>query len=258
MTVPVGTWQRDWIQRHGGELDRRVTVRYVQTPSVFGDVRIPRDRPALTHASSFADLSDDDLAALARQNGFAGFTTIDGANATWHHEIDFQPAEGADIGRVEHVNDTTMLEHALDASYVERWTTLDGGDGHFFAARVARAGRVDQILAVVGEHFLYARARTTPLQPGASITDLIAQTHATRDQIIAYLDCEISYGRVRDWEIEHSTLPWQQGKRLAFADRITVDAAGQPFPRASAEGETWTFPVNTFTPSDLRTVLAPR
>src|SRR4051794_24989089 len=73
--VPVGAWQRDWISRHGGARDASVTVRYVQTPNVFGDVRIRGDRPALAGAASFADLSDDQLLALAKQNGFAGYTT---------------------------------------------------------------------------------------------------------------------------------------------------------------------------------------
>ena len=258
MTVPVGAWQRDWIQRHGGALDRSVTVHYVQTPSVFGDVRIRLDRPDLAHATSFADLSDDQLAQLARQNGFAGVATIEGNNATWHHEIDYQPAEGADIGRVERLDDRTMLEHALDASYVERWATIDPGHGRYLAVRVQRAGRVDQLLVVAGDHFIYARARTTPLPPGDSITDIIARTHPTRDQLIAYLDCEISHGRVSGWTIEHSTLPWLQGKHLAFAAQLTLDPDGRPVPRVAAADETWTVPVNTLGPTELRALLAPR
>jgi len=122
VTVPTGAWQRDWIRRHGGAPDARVTVRYVQTPSVFGDLRIPGDRPDVALAASLTELTDDQLAALARQNGFAGFTTVDGANATWHHEIDFQPAGDADIGRIEPAGDGRMFEHALDDSYVESWS----------------------------------------------------------------------------------------------------------------------------------------
>src|SRR4249920_1982597 len=75
MSVPTGAWQRDWIQRSGGVRDHSTMVRYVQTPSVFGDLRIPGDRPAPAHAASFADLSDAELAQLATQNGFAGVTT---------------------------------------------------------------------------------------------------------------------------------------------------------------------------------------
>src|SRR4051812_18014208 len=237
MKVPTGAWQRDWIQRHGGALERDVVVRYVQTPSVFGDVRTASER---VDATSFADLSDDQLAGLARQNGFAGVATIDGATVTWHHEISFQPADGADIGRIEPAGDGQMLEHALDDSYVERWSSLGGGDGPFFAARAVRDGRVDQLLAVAGAHFVYARARATPLPAGGSISELIARDRPEREQLIGYLDCEISYGSVAGWQIERSTLPWRRGQRLALADRIAVDGT----PRAEA-GETWSEPVNT-------------
>ena len=59
---------------------------------------------------------------LAKQRGFAGITTIDGDVATWHHEIDFQPpSTGVDAGRLEHIDDAHMLEHALDSSYTESW-----------------------------------------------------------------------------------------------------------------------------------------
>lgn len=252
VTVPTGAWQRDWIRRHGGAPDTGVAVRYVQTPSVFGDLRIPGDRPDVAPAASLADLGDDQLAALAHQNGFAGFTTVDGANATWHHEIDFQPAGGgADIGRIEPAGDGRMFEHALDDSYVESWSALDRGGG-FFAARVERAGRVDQLLAVAGEHFVYARARAVALPPGDSLAELIARTRPPRDTVIAYLDCEISYGTTRGWQIERSTLPWQEGKRLGFVDRIAIDASGRPAPRAPAAGEAWSFPVVDLAPDELR------
>lgn len=255
-SVPIGAWQRDWIRRHGGAPDASVAVRYVQTPSVFGDLRIPGSRPDMSAATSLADLSDEQLAALARQNGFAGFTTVDGANATWHHEIDFQPAGGdADIGRLEPAGDGKMFEHALDGSYVERWSAIGTGTRTFFAARVARDGRVEQLLAVAGQHFVYARARATPLPAGASIREVIARTHATRATIIAYLDCEISYGTVRGWQIEHSTLPWQQGKRLAFADRIVIDAGGRLAARTAAAGEVWSFPVQEMAPAELRAMV---
>lgn len=257
--VPVGAWQRDWFRRRDGATDRSVTVRYVQTPSVFGDLRIPDDRPDVAPAASLAALTDDQLAALARQNGFAGFTTIAGANATWHHEIDFQPVdpanEGADIGRIEPAGEHRMFEHALDDSYVESWSALERGTGGFFAARVERDGRVAQLLAVAGEHFIYARTRAVPLPPAPSLAELIARTHPPRDTLVAYLDCEISYGTTHGWQIERSTLPWLQGKHLAFADQIAVDASGQPAPRARAADEAWSFPVIALAPDRLRALF---
>jgi len=256
VTVPVGAWQRDWIRRHGGAADARVGVRYVQTPSVFGDLRIPGDRPEMSAAGSLAELSDDQLAALAHQNGFAGVTTLDGANATWHREIDFQPSgDGADIGRIEPAGDGRMFEHALDDSYVESWSALERGGGSF-AVRVERAGRVDQLLAVAGGRFIYARARAVALPRGDSLTELIARTHPPRDTVIAYLDCEISYGTARGWQIERSTLPWRQGQRLGFADRIAIYAGSRPAPRAAAAGETWSFPVVDLPVSELRALFA--
>lgn len=257
MTVPTGVWQRDWIRRHGGPPDASVDVRYVQTPSVFGDLRTPADRPDVSRTASFAELSDAELAALARQNGFAGFTTMDGVNATWHHEIDFQPGgDGADIGRIEPAGKGKMFEHALDDSYLESWSALEGTDGGFFAARVERGGRVDQLLAVAGEHFVYARARAVALPPGESLSALIATTRPTRDTLIEYLDCEISYGATRGWRIERSTLPWQQGKRLGFADRIAIDPEGRPAPRAATAEETWSFPVVGSSAGELRAMFA--
>jgi hypothetical protein len=255
--VPTGAWQRDWIRRHGGALDTALMVRYVQTPNVFGDVRIRIDRPAMPGAASFADLADDQLAALARQRGFAGYTTVDGANATWHHEIDFEPADGGDdIGRIEPAGEGKMLEHGLDGSYVESWSAIGADRGRFLAIKVSRAGRVDQLLAVAGDHFLYARARATALPAASSMADLIARTHATRETIIAYLDCELSYGTTRGWQVEQSTLPWREGKRLAFADRIAIDANGQPAADAPASGETWSFPANTFAAAELRAMFS--
>ena len=253
MNVPTGSWHRDWIRRHGGALDEDVSVWFVQTPNVFGDLRIRGDRPMVPHATSFADFTDEQLAAYALQDGFAGFTTVDGDNVTWHHEIDFQPATGGgDIGRLEPAGDGQMLEYALDGSYVESWSALEPGDRRFFAVRLAREGRVEQLLAVAGGRFVYARARATALPAGTSLSDAIARVHATRAMIIAYLDCELSYGSAPGWMIQNSTLPWQEGKRLPFAGRIGVDSYGQPVARAPVVGEAWSFPVNTVRPDELR------
>lgn len=45
---------------------------------------------------------------------------------------------------------------------------------------------------------------------------LFKATNTTREQIVEYLDCEFSVGRVRGgsvpWEIELSTLPWREGR----------------------------------------------
>ena len=257
----LGAWKREWIRR-AGLTDDSVTVRFLQTPTMFGDVRIPADRPSFPEATSLADLTDPELRSLANQKGFFGYTTIAGNIATWHHEIDYQPPDGEDdIGRLERVG-SGMYEHALDESYVERWGSLSSGDGRFLVVRVTRLDhgkeRLERVLLVAGDHFLYARNRAQDLPMAASLPDLIAKTHATRERVLAYLDCELSQGYARGgsapWSIVRSTLPWREGTRLELAGLIAVDSTGKLSPRA-ASGDTWTFPVNTMAVEDLRVLF---
>jgi hypothetical protein len=222
-----GAWTRNWIERKGTRTDS-LDVHYLQTASFFADVRFPRDRPKFPHAASFADLTDADLLLLAKQRGFAGFTTVEGLVATWHHEIDFQPTDGTDdVGRLERVDDSHMLEHALDGSYLESWRTLGSVGNRFLAVRDERAGRLGRLLVVAGDYFLYVRNRPKDLPVADSLDALISTTHATRAQIVEYLDCEFSAGRVRGgsapWEIQQSTLPWREGKHLEFTAATQFD-----------------------------------
>jgi len=254
-----GVWQREWIRRASGATSSAMTVRYLQTPSWFGDVRIPVDRPRIA-AGSLAELSDAELAGLAKQRGFFGYTTVAGDVATWHHEIDFQPSNGdVDTSRIEPLASSSMLERGLDGSFVEQWWSLGGGDGRYLVVRVTRADRLERMLVVVGDHFLYARNRARDLPAAASLTALAAT--ASREQLIAYLDCELAQGLIRGgrgpWQIERSTLPWREGAHLDFADELAIDAAGALAGRA-APGEAWAIPINTLTPDDLRVLFPAR
>ncbi|MEP7088193.1 MAG: hypothetical protein ABI884_12885 [Gemmatimonadota bacterium] len=245
-----GVWTREWIDRRGTRNDL-FDVRFLQTPTLFADMRIPRDRPSFSHAKSFADLSDTDLLALAKQRGFTGSTTVAGDLATWHHEIDFQPPEGTpDIGRLERIDGARMYEHATDSSYTESWRSLSDGGRSFLVIRVEHLSRLDRTLLVAGDHFLYVRNRRTDLPAAESFDSLIASAHGERATIIEYLDCEFSAGRVRSgtvpWEIERSTLPWREGKHLGFVDSVMIDDAGSIVDRASSHDQ-WSVPVNTLT-----------
>src|SRR5689334_23148683 len=66
----VGVWQRDWIRRREQPSDASKIVRWVQTPSAFGDLRIPAARPRIA-ARSIDELTDEDIRVLAEQSGFA-------------------------------------------------------------------------------------------------------------------------------------------------------------------------------------------
>lgn len=255
-----GTWKREWIRRDGVTTNTMI-VRYLQTPLWFGDVRIPTDRPRIT-AGSLAELDDAQLGSLAKQRGFFGYTTLAGDVSTWHHEIDYQPkpTDGSlDTARIERLGNSSMLEQGLDGSFVEHWWNLASGDGQFLTVRVMRAGRLDRMLLVAGDHFLYARNRASDLPAAKSITELAAE--ASREQLLAYLDCELSHGLVRGggvpWQIEHSTLPWREGTHLAFVDDLRIGPDGALAAPAAA-GETWTIPINTLAPEDLRVLFPAR
>ena len=258
----LGTWTRQWIDRRGTR-SNAFDIHYLQTPSIFADVRFPRDRGNFSRAKSFEDLSDAELLQLAKQRGFAGHTTVAGLISTWHHDLDFQPADtSADSGRIERKGADAMFEHALDSSYTESWKSTSGPTRAFLVVRIERAGRLERTLVVSGHDFMYVRNRARDLPNAPSLDSLFASTHATRAQIIAYLDCEFAVGRVRGgavaWEIQHSTLPWRENHRLDFVDAIRVTETGVTLvPRVPIPG-TWTVPVNTISRGELRLLFVPR
>jgi hypothetical protein len=258
----VAAWQRLYALDNNGQPDASVNVRNIQTPTLFGDVRIPKNRPAFPNAKSLADLTDAELATLYPQEGFSGHTTVDGYITTWHHEIDYQPPDGTvDIGRLQFTGGRSMFEYGVQASYTEHWWNLASGDGACFGARVLKrqpgaTNRIWEILSVNGDHFIYARNRAKDLPMANSLGDLIKSTNASRADILAYLDCEVSHGFVeggsQPWEIQFSTLPFRTGQRLAFIDQIVVDPkTGAVSSRGDTPDMIWSFPVNTLVLDDL-------
>jgi hypothetical protein len=265
----VAVWERLYALDDDGKPDYSVNVRNIQTPTLFGDCRIPKDRPAFPHATSLADLTDAELATLYPQEGFSGYTTVQGYITTWHHEIDYQPPDGTvDIGRLQFTGGRSMFEYGVEASYTEHWWNLASGDGACFGVWVVKrqaggTNRIWEILSVNGDHFIYARNRAKDLPMADSLADLIKKTNATRAQILEYLDCEVSHGFVeggsQPWEIQFSTLPFRTGKRLSFVDQIVVDSkTGAVSSRGAPADEIWSFPVNTLVLDDLLVLFAGR
>jgi len=254
-----GEWSRDWIQR-GKVKSNTLDVHYLQTPTYFADIRILKDLAGISTARSFADLTDQQLQLLAHQNGFTGHTTVEGSIATWHHDIEFQPSDGTpDNGRLQRIPPHRMHEHGLDGSYIESWRSLTGGQGRFLVIRVEHSGRLLRTLVVVGNEFVYVRNRAKDLPMATSFDALIEATNASREQIVEYLDCEFSVGRVRGgsvlWEIEQSTLPWRNGRRLDFVDQMSmVDEEVGLVPREIGDDQ-WTVPVNTLSPLDIKALF---
>jgi len=256
-----GEWIREWILQ-GKSKSSTVDVRYLQTPTYFADIRIPKARSIPSSAKSFADLTDPQLRLLARQNGLAGVTTLVGTVATWSDEIAFQPFDGApDTSRLKRRSPVAMHEVGLDGSFTEAWRRVSNGSGKFLVVRVEQSGRLVRYLLVVGNRFVYVRNRSRELPTASSLDELIETTRATREQIVEYLDCEFSAGRVRGgsvpWEIQKSTLPWREGHRLEFIDLLSIRADGVALVRNSVDTDQWSIPVNTFKPSDIQALFTP-
>jgi len=254
-----GEWRRDWILR-GKSKSSTLDVHYLQTPTYFADIRIPKARSGLSAAKSFADLTDQQLRVLAGQNGFTGRTTLAGTVATWSDEIAFQPSDGTpDAGRLERRPPHGMLEIGLDGSYTESWRRWSNGSGQYLVIRVEHSGRLLRSLVVVGNRFVYVRNRVKDLPTASSLEALIETTKATREEIVDYLDCEFSVGRVRggsvSWEIQQSTLPWREGHHLDFVEQLSVrDGVTALVPRAVGDDQ-WVVPVNTLSSRDIKALF---
>jgi len=254
-----GEWNRDWIQR-GKSRSSTLDVHYLQTPTYFADIRIPKARAGLAAAKSFADLTDQQLQLLASQNGLTGLTALVGTAATWSYEVAFQPFDGTpDTSRLERRSPNVMQEVGLDGSFTESWRRVSVGSGKYLVVRVQNAGRLLRSLVVVGNRFVYVRNRSRDLPTASSLEALIETTKATRERIVEYLDCEFSVGRIRGgsvpWEIQQSTLPWREGHHLEFVDQLPARAGGATLAPTSVGDDRWSVPVNTFEPSDIQALF---
>jgi hypothetical protein len=224
----TGVWERKALWLGSAEPDYATRVVYVQTQTLFGDIRIPESRSGASNANCLEDLHDSELKELATQEGFAGYVEIADNVVTWQREIDFQPPTGIpDTGQCM-VDKQHMIEKGIHSDYSEKWQRIDDGDGQFLAMQTeGDEGKVaKQILVVAGDHFLYARGRKHSLEPVKSLNHLFQIKDFTREQMIRYLDCEFSYGRVRSgrkpWEIYLSTLPFKEGHSLITPGEMEV------------------------------------
>jgi hypothetical protein len=87
-----GVWRRTLLltAEHGAAVaDTTTEVRWLQTASCFGDVRVPLDAPSSAGEEAHATLEERDAAALralTTRLGFAGHTDVRGDICQWHRE----------------------------------------------------------------------------------------------------------------------------------------------------------------------------
>jgi hypothetical protein len=164
-----GHWVRRWIKAPGFE-DETTRVHWMQVGAVYADVRIPVARPDLTGKRALSDLSADQLLLLAGAEGFAGSISLEGANCTWHREINWHGATDiADVGEIGFDALGRMVETGVLAEYKELWEQHAGGA----AGRAIRASgdEYEATLVQRSETFVLGigrsgKASTVPLVEG--------------------------------------------------------------------------------------------
>jgi len=236
-----GVWRRLSLQVADGERDTRTQVYWLQTPSLYGDIRVPADRPDFSDRRSLQDFDDAELTWLAQQKGFAGLLEAEGDICRWHRELDYQPPTGDDDVGHMHFEGPLLVENGVDSDYEEEWRRLTPAEVPFVALELI--SEIDALgpsrersgyVLVAGDYFLYVRGRRGALPPGPSLSGVIHGAKCSRQCMLELLDFEISFGRRRDddvpWRIELSTLPFREGQSL-----FTPDTA--PAPRSGVDGD---------------------
>jgi hypothetical protein len=212
-----GLWQRSLIAWPDGRRDDTTEVRWLQGLCAYADLRRPSPIADFSRIRGRADLSLDDCAWLARQQGFAGRLSFDGRHFEWSRSIDIQPKTGwADAGTLEW-SGPVLIERGRDVAYTEHWhrdplaATEPAAD---VVLREQAVGTHARLLRV-GGHFMFARDRAVPLPALQTLGECVAAA-ATLHHAQALVDCEISFGPVTrgGFRITASSLPYRIGDIL--------------------------------------------
>jgi hypothetical protein len=223
-TKYLGVWRRDLLET-ATHKDVSSLVLWMQTQHYHIDLRIPANRENLRTAQSLQDYSEDELLLLTAQQGFAGITLVTPATAQssdvcqWLREIDFQPTTDArDIGKMVFTDANTVIETGVDEAYLEVWRRIESSqEPHFFAFTVGKNRKgleAPAYLMRAGNYVAYARPRAVVLPKAPSLNYAIHTYKPAREQLLDWLDMEISFGEMVDaqhWQIKHSSLPFKQG-----------------------------------------------
>ena len=178
----TGTWTRTYIQRkskeddHFGKPDSSISVRYIQTPWAFIDIR--------SRSTTSSDDNEEE-GSSEKPMAFAGITSVSYASdkdednninplVKWHSCIDKgeptidclsrwreaekgTPRATQDVGYFKDVSKEVNIANCYhetdpDNTYLEQWVKIDDGGETFLAAIDIRGKK---LLVVAGEYFAY-------------------------------------------------------------------------------------------------------
>ena len=148
-----GGWQRRLMRVDGGE-ERASNIVWIQTPTLYADIRVP---------------GDDN--PLASEDGFAGYVDIENQVCTWQRPVDLTSRpEGGDQGAMFRDGES-LMETGILANYFEDYRLVDPATSCFAASRgdfTVKDGRVRfspdgdlDILVAAGPYVTHARRAGT-------------------------------------------------------------------------------------------------
>jgi hypothetical protein len=216
-----GLWRRSLITWPNGMRDETTQVRWLQGPCVYIDLRQPASLPVLSGRRGLSEISMEDCAALARQEGFAGRFGFDGRFFEWARHIDFQPKPlYADVGSLWWEGNV-LVERGRDIDYIEHWHRDDASATTGAVAVTLRGTGCDTKAALlrVGSVFMFARERAITPPAHKTLSECIAEASSVQDAR-ALIDCEISFGEIdaAGFRITASSLPYRVGDFLEPRD----------------------------------------
>jgi hypothetical protein len=213
----MGVWQRTLLESPAGNDDSSL-VLWMQTQQYHIDIRIPAARAGIRAVQALEEYTDKELLILASQQGFAGVTHVKLDICQWQREIDFQPVTGArDIGKMQFNDCETLIESGVDEPYLEIWKRLE--HSQLPCLFKMKSGKSHQDLKTpaylmrTGNYVAYARPRQVSLPKAYSLMNAIQTHQPEREQLLDWLDFEISFGEIVDehhWQIKYTTLPFKE------------------------------------------------
>lgn len=148
-----GHWRRDWIKAPEFE-DATTRVNWLQAGTLFGDLRIPMDRPDTAGLTCLADMTPAALRALMEAEGFAGHITVVDEKCTWHRQINWHGVpEQSDIGLMSFDDAGGLIEDGVLAEYRELWQRLPQPD---LRSRALRCGDLSGVVIENDAMFMLA------------------------------------------------------------------------------------------------------
>jgi hypothetical protein len=136
----------------------------------------------------------------------------------WVREINYQaPTDARDIGKMVFTDADTVIETGIDDAYLEIWRRLENSQGPcifaFITGKNHHGAETPAYFMRTGEHVAFARPRAVAVPKAQSLIHAIKSHKPSREQLLDWLDMEISFGEILDenrWKIKHSTLPFKQ------------------------------------------------